>query len=115
MKSIATVFASLASVAIVSSVVFAHGGNEHIRGTVTQISAQAMTVETTAKKTATLTLTDKTAFERGGKHAALADLKVGDRVVVDVPEHTTQAILVQIGTAPAPKATVVQKKPAPAS
>jgi len=80
---------------------FAHGGNEHVRGTVTQVSANSITVQTADKKAHTLTLTGKTAFKQGAKTVRQADLKVGDRVVVDVPEKTTEAVLVQIGTAPA--------------
>jgi hypothetical protein len=37
------------------------------------------------------------------KAALLADIKVGDRVVVDVPEKTTNALLVQIGAAAKPR------------
>jgi len=36
------------------------------------------------------------------KAAFLADVKVGDRVVVDVPEKTTNALLIQIGAAAKP-------------
>ena len=84
---------------VVGAVAFAHEGNEHVRGVVTAISAQTITVQTTAKKTTTLTLSDKTTFKRAGKVAHLADIKVGDRVVIDVPEHTTRALLIQIGAA----------------
>jgi len=75
----------------------AHNGNEHVRGVVTQVSAQAITVQTTAKATRTLTLSPKTVFKQAGKEVHLADLKVGDRVVIDVPEKTNDASLVQIG------------------
>jgi uncharacterized protein DUF5666 len=54
------------------------------RGVVTAISAQTITIQTTAKKTTTLTLSDKTTFKQAGKMAHLADIKVGDRVVIDV-------------------------------
>lgn len=91
---------------VVSGVlVFAHEGNEHVRGVVTKVSPQAITVETTAKKTTTLKITDKTTFQLAGKAAHLADLKVGDRVVIDVPEKSSDALLVQIGTAPAASLT----------
>ena len=80
----------------------AHGNNEHVRGTVTELSAQAITVRTTAKATKTLTLSEKTIFLKGGHKAALADLKVGERVVVDVPKGKTDALEVQFGAA-APK------------
>ena len=47
---------------------YAHGGNEHVRGTVTQVTATAITVQTTGKKTETITLNDKTMFMKSGKH-----------------------------------------------
>ena len=88
-----------ASILFAGTVAFAHGGNEHVRGVVTQISAQSITVQTAAKKTKTLTLSDKTTFKKAGKVAQLSDLKIGDRVVIDVPEKTTNALLIQIGAA----------------
>jgi len=90
-------------VAAATSVVMAHGNNDHVRGTVTQVSAQAITVQTTASKTRSLTLTDKTSFLKGGRKAVLTDLKVGDRVVIDVPKDGSEALVVQFGAA-APKA-----------
>jgi hypothetical protein len=96
MRLMATVLAFLAAGAIA----LAHGDNDHVRGTVTQISAQGITIQTTAKATRTLALNDKTTFEKGGHKATLADLKVGDRVVVDVPKKTSEARLVQFGAAP---------------
>jgi hypothetical protein len=94
--------ATLAAALLVSgTVVLAHGGNEHVRGVVKEVTAQTITVETTAKATRTLTLGPKTAFKQAGKDAHLSDLKVGDRVIVDVPEKTNDALLIQIGAAPA--------------
>jgi hypothetical protein len=91
-----------ALIVLAGTIAFAHGGNEHVRGTVTQISAQSITVQTADKATKTLMLTDKTTFQRAGKSARLADLKVGDRVVIDVPQKTTNALLIQIGAAKKP-------------
>src|SRR5438093_5691923 len=101
----------LVSLFVASTFVFAHEGNEHVRGVVTQVSPQSITLQTTDKKTRTFTLTAKTTFQRSGKVAHLADLNVGDRVVVDVPEKSTEAVLIQIGTAAAPAAA----KAAPAT
>jgi ribosomal protein S1 len=84
---------------VAAAPLLAHNGNEHVRGVVTQVSAQSITVQTTAKATRTLTLSQKTVFKQAGKDVHLADLKVGDRVVVDVPEKTNDATLVQIGAA----------------
>jgi hypothetical protein len=83
----------------IGTATFAHEGHEHVRGVVTEIAAQSLTVQTAPKVVKTLTLSDKTTYKRGGKLAHLGDLKVGDRVVIDVPEHTTQALLIQIGAA----------------
>src|SRR5437870_4953456 len=69
----------ITSIALSGAMVFAHEGNEHVRGVVTQVSPQSITVQTTDKKTRTLTLTTKTTFQQAGKAARLADLKVGDR------------------------------------
>jgi uncharacterized protein HemX len=78
---------------------FAHGNNVHVRGVVTQISAQSITVQLANKTSKTLALNARTTFERAGKPAAMGDLKVGDRVVVDVPKNTNEALEVQIGAA----------------
>jgi exosome complex RNA-binding protein Rrp4 len=101
MKSL---FLSAALALAMTTAAFAHGGNDHVRGVVTQVSAQSITVQVSPKVTKTLTLSDKTVYKRAGKTAQVSDLKVGDRVVVDVPEKTTQAVEVTIGAAPAAKA-----------
>src|SRR5689334_24472520 len=77
----------------------AHNGNDHVRGTVTQVSAQSVTVQLADKTTKTLTISAKTEFEASGKPGHLADVKVGDRVVVDVPEHGSNALLIKVGAA----------------
>jgi hypothetical protein len=100
MKRLISLFA-LAMLVAASAIVTAHEGNEHVRGVVTQVSAQSMTVQTPDNKTRTLAVTVKTTFQRAGKTAQLADLQVGDRVVVDVPEKSSDALLVQIGAAAA--------------
>ena len=53
--------------ALAGTVAFAHEGNEHVRGVVTQISAQSVTVQTAPKVTKTLTLSDKTTYKQAGK------------------------------------------------
>lgn len=75
----------------------AHGNNDHVRGTVSHVSETAIVVQTTDKQPKTLTLATTTTFERSGKPATLKDLKVGDRVVVDVPKGTLAAELIKFG------------------
>src|SRR5262249_3876426 len=85
-----------------ATMAFAHGNNDHVRGVVTQMSAQSITVELADKTTKTLTLGAKTTFEKSGKAAKMDELKVGDRVVVDVPKGTSEAHEIKFG-APAKK------------
>ena len=100
------------SLIVSGALVLAHEGNEHVRGVVTQLSPQSITVQTTGKKTTTLKVTAKTTFQLAGKAATLADLKVGDRVVIDVPEKSSDALLVQIGATPAAAQTAAKVAPA---
>jgi hypothetical protein len=95
MKRIALI---VVAVLTINVAVFAHGGNEHVRGVVTEISAQSITVQV-GKTTRTLTLSDKTIYKQAGKSAHFADVKVGARVVIDVPEHSKDAVEIQIGVA----------------
>jgi hypothetical protein len=65
-----------------SLIAFAHGNEKHVMGTVTSITDNSITVETTAKQSVTVEVNDKTKFEKSGAAAALKDLKVGDRIVI---------------------------------
>ena len=60
----------------------AHGKEKHVMGTVTSISDSSVTVETTAKKSVTVQVSDKAKFEKSGAAATLKDLKVGDKVAI---------------------------------
>jgi exosome complex RNA-binding protein Csl4 len=88
----------LAAMVASGAVAVAHGDFDHVRGTVTQISAQSITVQVSPKATKTFTLTGKTSIERGGQHATLQDLKVGERVVIDVTKNSADAALIRFGT-----------------
>src|SRR5260370_36067045 len=65
-----------------SLMALAHGKEKHVMGTVTSISDTSITVETTAKKSVTVDVSDKTKVEKRGAAAALKDLKVGEKVVI---------------------------------
>ena len=80
------------------TIAFAHGDYDHVRGVVTQISPTSLTVQTTDKTTKTLVITPKTKFQKSGTLAAPADLKVGDRVVIDVPKGKNEARVITFGT-----------------
>jgi hypothetical protein len=95
----------VAAIAMNGAVTFAHGNNVHVRGTVTQINGRSVTVQPATKgaKAVTFTVADGTAIEKGTQGAHLTDLKVGDRVVVDLPKGKTEAESIRIGTAAAAK------------
>jgi len=80
--------------------VFAHGGFDHVTGTVVKLDNNVLTVKT-AKGDVPVTLDAKTEITRNDKPAQAADLKAGVRVVVDIPEgsKTKLAHSVKIGTA----------------
>jgi Domain of unknown function (DUF5666) len=84
--------------ALLSSVALAHGGLEHVRGTVAKISDHSVTVTTSAGKTVEVLLDAQTTYTRADKPIQKSDLKVGDRVVIHAAEkdeiltaHTVEA------------------------
>jgi hypothetical protein len=83
----------------VGTITFAHGNAVHVSGTVSQIDGKSVTVQPVKKgaKAVTFTVADHTEIDRGTKVASLADLKVGDRVVVEIPKGKTEAESIKIG------------------
>lgn len=75
----------LTAVLALAPAVFAHGGFDHVIGTVVQASNHVLTVKT-AKGNVDVKLDDKTEISRGDQKATAADLKPGLRVIVDIPE-----------------------------
>ena len=102
MKRVVGLVAAFALAAVVAS---AHGNAVHVRGTITQIAGKSVTVQPTVKgaKAVTFIVADHTEIDRGTKVATLADLKVGDRVVVEIPKGKTEAESIKIGTSPVAK------------
>jgi hypothetical protein len=82
--------------------IFAHGGFDHVTGTVVKLENNVLTVKT-AKGDATVMLDAKTEITRNDHAAQAVDLKAGVRVVVDIPEgsKTKVAHSIKLGTAPA--------------
>ncbi len=85
--------------AITPMIAIAHGGLEHVRGTVAKVSDQSVTVTTTTGKTVEVLLDAQTTYARGDKPIQKADLKVGDRVVIHAAEKgtTLTAHTVEVG------------------
>jgi len=82
--------------------IFAHGGFDHVSGTVVKVVDKVMTVKT-AKGNVDVKLDDKTELTRNDQKASVTDLKPGVRVVVDIPEGSKDKIAhsVKIGVAAA--------------
>ena len=95
----------LLALAITPAIAFAHGGLEHVRGTVAKISDQSVTVTTTAGKTVEVLLDDKTTFAKADKPIQKSDLQVGDRVVIHAAESgtTLTAHTVEVGVSASKK------------
>ena len=97
-------------VAFLAVVSFAHNGMEHVMGTVKTMSANSVTVETAAQnpQTVTLALLPSTKFVKSGATASLADLKVGDRVMIEAKENRSdklEAVTVIFGKQPSHEAS----------
>lgn len=72
----------LAALCLSVGMALAHGNEKHVMGKVTQISATEVTVQSTSGELQTVKIVGTTQFVKGGAAAALADLKVGDKVVI---------------------------------
>jgi preprotein translocase subunit YajC len=79
MKRIVAVVTLLFALSLMA---LAHENEKHVMGKVTSISDSSITVETTAKKSVKVEVSDKTKFAKSGAAATLKDLKVGDKVVI---------------------------------
>ena len=95
----------LLALAITPAIAFAHGGLEHVRGTVAKISDQSVTVTTTAGKTVEVLLDAKTTYAKADKPIQKSDLQVGDRVVIHAAESgtTLTAHTVEVGVSASKK------------
>ena len=76
---------------IAASHALAHGGFDHVRGTVVKVANNVLTVKT-AKGNVDVKLDNQTDLTRNDQKAQLADLKLGARVIVDVPEGSKDKI-----------------------
>ena len=98
MKRLLTVVLGFATF---TGIAFAHNGMEHVMGTVTEVSPTALSVKAADGKIHTLTLNAKTKFSKGTTASTVKDVKVGQHVVINVPEEGDQHVAaeVKLGTA----------------
>src|SRR5262245_39652582 len=84
---------------------FAHGGHDHVMGTVKAVDLKARTVEVETKdgKRVTVQIDDKTKYLRGEAGAKESDLAEGLRVVIDAATVDGKPVAKEIRLGPAPK------------
>jgi hypothetical protein len=94
----------LALVLVAAVQLLAHGGFDHVIGTVVKVENNVLTVKT-AKGNVDVKISDKTEITRSDQKAAIGDLKPGARVVVEVPQAAKDKVAhsVKIGVAKATK------------
>jgi uncharacterized protein DUF5666 len=97
MKTLSVLMLSL----LLATSALAHGGMEHVMGTVSAVSDHSITVKTTAGDSKEVGVNESTKFMRGQAAAGLSDVHVGDRVVIHATEHEDklEAAEVQLGAA----------------
>jgi hypothetical protein len=83
---------------------FAHGGMDHVMGTVTAVTEHSLSVKTRDGAIKTVEFDGETKFVKGEAAATIKDVQVGSRVVIHAHNHDNalHAAEVQIGTDPAP-------------
>jgi hypothetical protein len=93
---------AILSLALLPTIAIAHGGEEHVTGTVTKISDTSVTVKTTAGKIVEVGFDAKmTTYARAKQPIQRTDIKVGDRIVIHAMEVNEKLVAhsVEIGTA----------------
>lgn len=81
-------YLALIATMLLASGALAHGDKKHVIGTIDKISAEAVVVKTADGKSVEVKLAPSTVYvTKDGKPAKLADVAVGDRVVI----HATPA------------------------
>src|SRR2546427_12333879 len=82
---------------------FAHGGFDHIQGTVAKVANNVLTVKT-AHGNVDVKLDGRTNLTRNNRKAQVSDLKPGARVIAEVPEGSKDRVAQsgRIGALPKP-------------
>jgi len=73
----------LAACVLLASLAYAHGGNDHLTGTITAIEGDHIQIKDQAGKSVMVMLGKTTKYLKDEKASTKADLKVGTRILVD--------------------------------
>ena len=92
---------AILALALLPAIVSAHGGEEHVVGTVTKVSDTSVTVKTTAGKMVDVGFDAKTTYARAKLPIQKSEVKVGDRIVIHAVEVNEKLIAhtVEVGAA----------------
>ena len=105
----------LAAFVLSAGIVYAHGGNDHLTGTITAIEGDHIQIKDQAGKTVMVMLGKTTKYLKSEKPSTKAELKVGTRILVDAKMDEKMKMYsaqeIQIGVA-APAAKAAAPKPA---
>jgi hypothetical protein len=84
---------------LMTGFVYAHGGMEHVMGTIASISATSITVATTDGKSQTVLLTADTKYAKNDTAIPVSEIKVGDSVVIHATRKANEltAATVKVG------------------
>jgi hypothetical protein len=84
---------------------FAHGGHDHVMGTVKAVDTKARTIDVAGRygRRVTVSFDDNTKFLRGDAAATAADMVEGVRVVIDANTVDGKQVAKEIRLGPAPK------------
>lgn len=85
---------------LATTIVFAHGDEQHVMGTVAKITDSTITVKTTDARSVDVSVTPDTKFTKAGQPISAKDVKQGDRVVIHAKKNgeTLVARTVSVGT-----------------
>lgn len=102
-------------IAVIPAALLAHGDEEHVMGTVASMAKDSITVKTGANGLVTVAVVPQTTFTKNKTAAKLADLNVGDRIVIHAKEPTEGTLVadtVQFSTPAAQAAPAAARPPA---
>jgi Cu/Ag efflux protein CusF len=90
------ILATLFMLALMASSGYAHNGMEHVMGTVTNVTDNAITVTTTDGRTQTVTTNAETKYMKMDAVIALKDIKAGDHVVIHATKKDNQLTAAEV-------------------
>ena len=100
------VMLALTIVGLFAAVALAHGGLEHLMGTVTHVGEHSISLTTKDGRSVEVTVQAKTKYLRGTELAKLGEIKVGDRVVVHVEKKGNALVAHEVRLGAAPRSAI---------